>query len=420
MRHRSEFATLALLSVLALLSACQSSARISETVSPSASAPNVSIPERVFEQEPKEAPLLPGISELAHEEDLMRAISTLRNEVRLAPDRIELRLKLADALYRIGDLDAALDECRAAIALNPNDAKAHIRLGVFLMVRQDWKSAAASLKEAVRLNPELTQAHYNLGSVYYALGNVNAAIQSYRETLALQSNVSDARYRLALLLKLSTHEREAARFMEEAAIGGVPNAQYFLANSYRQGVGVEQNLAQAIAWWAKAAVLGHQPAAEALSKLRRHAFAGDQSERRRREILDAFGRYRNQLWTEFPNLTRQVPDESLGVALLHRNQTTDGLAILLAEAYALSEPAQAELERLYEYGPEVGLVHYDHRIFACFDRTAAEGFVPAKKALARIYAKGLGVSADRTKARNLLNGLPKESAQPLIDELELR
>lgn len=419
MRHRSVLATLLLFPFLALLSACLSSAQRSENLPPSAIAPEVFTPEIVSAPEENNVPLLLRMPEQAHE-DAVRGISALRNAVLLTPDRTDLRLTLADRLSRIGDLDAALDECRAAIVLNPSDAKAHVQLGVLLMARQDWKSAAVSLQDAVRLDPELTQAHYNLGNARYALGNVTAAMQSYREALALQPDFPDARYRLALLLKLTNHEREAARFMEDAAIGGMPQAQHFLGNAYKQGLGVEKNLAHAITWWGRAASLGYQPAADALSKLRHHVFAVDQPEQRRQEITDAFRRYRHQLWDKYPNLTRQDSDASLGMTLLHSNQTADGLTVLLTEAYALSAPAQAELARLYENGNELGLVQHDRRILICFDRTATEGFPPAKKALARIYAKGLGVEADHTKARVALRGLPKQDAQTLIDELGLR
>lgn len=419
MRHRSVLATLLLFPFLPLLSACLSTTQMSGHTPPSTIAPEVTTTENVSVQEQSIATVLLQIPE-EPVEDAVREISTLRNAVRLTPGRTELRLKLADTLYRIGEFDAALDECRAAITLSPNDAKAHLQLGVLLMARQDWKSAASTLKEAVRLNPDLAQAHYNLGGAYYALGKVTAAVQSYREAIALQPDFPDARYRLALSLKMTNDEREAVTFMEEAAIGGMPHAQYFLGNAYKQGLGVGKSLSHAITWWAKAASLGYQPAADALSTLRHHAFAVDQPEQRRQEITDAFRRYRQQLWSEYPYLTRQGPDESLGMTLLHSNQATDGVTVLLAEAYALSAPAQAELARLYENGDELGLAHHDRRILVCFDKTAAEGFPPAKKTMARIYAKGLGVEADRTKARIALKGLAKQEVQTLIDELGLR
>ena len=276
------------------------------------------------------------------------------------------------------------------------------------------------MRAAVRLNPELTEAHYNLGSVHYALGNTKAAIESYRRAIELQPRFPDARYRLALLLKLTSHPQDAARLLEDAALGGVPQAQYFLGNAYTHGHGVDKNPSLAIAWWAQAARLGYQPASEALSKLRRHALASNQPERRRQEVLNAFRRYRLQLWDEYPDLIRSDPDQSLGMTLLHDNRPAAGIAMLLAEAYALSEAAQAELARLYENGSDSEPAPYDSRILLCFETTAAEGFPPAQKALARIYAKGLGVSVNRAKALGLLKHLPKQDMRALIDELGLR
>ncbi|MDH5639900.1 MAG: sel1 repeat family protein [Nitrospira sp.] len=367
------------------------------------------------EGEPASADILPPDRNLA-----VTAISDLRDEVRLFPGHTDARMHLAQRLYLIGDLDAALDESRAAVALHPDSAKAHAQLGVVLMAKQDWKSASIELREAVRLDPDLTEAHYNLGSAYYALGNTKAAIASYRHTIELQPRFPDARYRLALLLKLTNHPQDAARLLEDAAIGGVPQAQYFLGNAYKHGQGVEKNPSLAIAWWAKAATLGYQPASEALSKLRRQALASNQPERRRQEILNAFRRYRHQLWDEYPDLIRTDPDQSLGITLLQDNRPTTGRTMLLAEAYALSESAQAELARLYEEGSGTEPAQYDDRIFLCFETTAAEGFLPAQKALVRIYAKGLGVPMNRDKALGLLKHVPKQDLRALSDELGLR
>src|SRR5690242_20798768 len=56
-------------------------------------------------------------------EDAVLALGELRGAVRVAPGNAGDRLKLAYALYRIGDLDAAIEECRIAIKLEPNDAR---------------------------------------------------------------------------------------------------------------------------------------------------------------------------------------------------------------------------------------------------------------------------------------------------------
>src|SRR5262245_8100630 len=344
-------------------------------------------------------------------------LGELRNAVRMLPQSADDRLKLAEGLYRIGDLDAAIDECRVALKLKPHNASPYLQLGVALMAKQEGHSAAIALMEAVLLDPTLTHAHYSLGSVQYSLGNVTAAIQSYRRALELQPNFPDGRYRLALVLKLTNRHLEAAQLMEEAAIGGVAQAQYFMGNAYRNGQGVEKNLALAIRWWTKAVEFGQQRAAESLSQLRRQALLPDQPEQRRTEAIAAFRQYRRDLWDDYQDVGRHNSNESVGAALLKSGQTSNGITALFTEAFALGEGAHDELAQLYKTGLDTSLAQFDKRILACFAITAADGFTPAKKALARIYGKGLGVTQDLQKATALLKGLPKEDIEAVRDEI---
>jgi TPR repeat protein len=348
--------------------------------------------------------------------DAAMALGEARGAVRVAPGDAASRLALARALSRIGDLDAAMEECRAAIKLAPDDAKAHLQLGTLLIAKQDWRAAASVLHEAVRLDPGLTDAHYSLGSVHYSLGHLQAAVQSYRQALTLQPYFPDARYRLALLLKLSKHDQEAAALMEEAAIGGVQQAQFFLGNAYKSGQGVEKDLGKAVFWWAKAAEYRYQPSADLLSKLRRQALSPDQPDRKRKDAQDAFLAYRRQLWEEFREYSPTTDDESIGIRLLNDRRTDVAVPTLLKECHALSEAAQVELARLYETGRDDVLPPHDHTILACFELTAADGFVPARRTLARIYGKGIGLQPDVSKAKAMLKGLPKQEANALLAE----
>ena len=344
-------------------------------------------------------------------------LSNLRSAVLLSPDSPEARLALAQGLYRIGDLDTAIDECRVAITIDPTNAESHMQLGITLMAKQEGRTAAMALKEAIRLDPELTLAHYSLASVQYSLGHLTAAIQSYRRALELHPHFPDAHYRLALILKLTNQHREATQLMEDAAIGGIPQAQYFMGNAYRNGQGVEKNLALAIRWWAKAVELGQQRAAESLSQLRRQALSPDQSDRRRKDAYEGFTQYRDQLWADYPDAGRNNPAEPLGVALLKDSQSPNGVTTLLAEAFALGETAHDELARLYETGLDTRLAQFDARILTFFTTTAGDGFIPAKKALARIYGKGLGVTQDLQKAKAMLKGLPKQESKAILAEI---
>lgn len=351
-------------------------------------------------------------------EDAITTLQALRDAVRLAPMRAETRLKLAQGLYRIADFDAALDECRAALLLEPDNAHAHLQLGIVLTAKQDWRTAASALKDAIRLNQDLADAHYTLGSVLYALGHVKGAIQSYRRTLELRPGFPDARYRLALLLKLSNREQEATQLMEDAARDGVLPAQFFLGNAYKSGQGVEKNLSLAVYWWAQASALNYEPATDTLAKLRRQALSITVPERRRKEALDAFQTYRESLWKDIPGDHRSG-DETVGTSLLKENRTDEAVATLIAETYALSDVAQDALSKLYETGGEPHLARYDRSILACLETVARDGFLSAKYTVARIYAKGLGVTPDRPKAKTLLKHFPKQEAATLLREWSL-
>jgi TPR repeat protein len=202
--------------------------------------------------------------------------------------------------------------------------------------------------------------------------------------------------------------------MEEAALGGVQQAQFFLGNTYRSGQGVEKDLGKAVFWWAKAAEYGYQPSVNVLSKMRRQALSPDQSDRRRKDAQDAFFAYRRQLWEEFREYSPADDGEALGTRLLKDRRTDVAVPTLLKECYALSEAAQVNLARLYEMGWDDVLSPYDKKILTCFEVTATDGFLPAKRIVARIYGKGIGLPPDILKAKAMLKGLPTQEANALL------
>ena len=351
--------------------------------------------------------------------DPITALGELRKMLRRLPSDVTVRLKLSQALLRIGDLESAIEESRAAIKLQPDLGKTHLQLGLALIAKQDWRAATAALKDALKLEPDLAQAHYGLGTIQQSLGNPKAAIQSYRQAIELQPYFPDAHYRVASLLKTSGHLREALLHMEAAAIGGVPQARLFLGNAYSNGQGTEKNLGLAIFWWTQAAELGQQPAVDSLAKLRRQLLAPELPVARRADLHRAFRVYQDKLWNEFPDIKRMGDQQSLGSVLILQSRAEEAIPVLLKECYALNDDAHAELATLYEAGLDQHLPPFDKRILTCFETTAAEGYVPAKKSLVRIYTTGLGVAPDPVKAKATLKDLPKLDMLSLSDELGL-
>jgi TPR repeat protein len=317
----------------------------------------------------------------------------------------------------MGDVESATDEYRTVVWLKPATGVSHLNLATVLMAKHDWASARGELEEALRLQPDLVQAQYNLGAVAYTLGDIAAAIDAYRKTLKLKADYSEAHYSLGLLLKLTNREAEAREAFSAAAQAGLPRAQYFLGTAYASGLGIQQNLTEAIKWWLRAAEQGVQPAWEALARLRQTATLNvKQSSEEARAILMAFQEVQREIRLEFPDLENDS-QESAGVGLLGRRQSQEGISVLIREAYTLSESAETQLEAIYEQGIEGLVPAYDPRVLAYFKAMANEGPPRSRIMLARIYAKGWGVPQDVDKAISLLRGRQDEEALRMLKKL---
>ena len=393
-----------------------------EAPSPDPAPPASSEPEPLepvgsdAEPHPAETHYVLGVARL-NTGDLIGATEELREALRVQPDLVEARMSLGTALYQIGDLDGASEAYHAALRTQPDLVQAHVNLATIHIVKREWAPARNELQVALQLQPDLVRAHYALGLVRYGLGDRRGAIEAYREALQLKPDYADAHYNLGLLLKLANQEGEAAQEFYAAALAGMPKAQYFLGSAHASGRGVERDLIVAVQWWFRAAEQHEPQAMEALSQLRQSIFTKNKRPSGERDaIIQAFAEFRNELWKEYHEFDRQASD-CVGAALIQQDRLREALPVLLQEGMALSEPAQAVLETLYERGLEGKLAPYDERIRTFFKMTAEEGVPRARLVMARVYARGLGVQQDVKKAKALLKGDSSDEAKALLREI---
>ena len=284
--------------------------------------------------------------------DMATATGSFREALRLQPDLVEARESLGLALYEMGDLDGAVDELRALLRQRPDAVRARLGLATTLMAKQDWSSARAELDEVLRRQPDQVQALYSLGLVRYALGDLNGAIDAYRQALAVSPEQADARYNLALVLKLTHRDAEATPEFVAAARAGHARAQFFAGTAYARGLGVEPDTARAIAWWSRAADQGSLEAGAALGELRQTALGrtrrdAGRASRGRAGVPTTIER---RSGATIPELTANGDDDTVGDALLRQGRGAEAVPVLISEALAFSEPAQALLEELYYHG----------------------------------------------------------------------
>src|SRR5207237_3295543 len=171
--------------------------------------------------------------------------------------------------------------------------------------------------------------------------------------------------------------------------------------------GVEPDTARAILWWSRAAGQGSVEAAAALGELRQTALGKTGRARVARGAIEqAFREYRSALWSEFPELARTGDDDTVGAALLRQGRGSEAVPVMISEAQAFSEPAQALLEELYSRGSPGQVPVYDGRILGYVKTAADEGQVRARITLEKLYAAGLGVPQDTAAATTALTATP--------------
>jgi Tfp pilus assembly protein PilF len=354
--------------------------------------------------------------ELIGRGEMARAAIALREALALRPELTEARTALALALYAVGDVEGAVEELRAAIVRDPDAVGARSLLAAARLSRHEWAAARGELEDIARHHPDHADAFYSLGLARYGDRDIAGAVEAYRTAVALEPNHHDARYNLALVLKLAGRDAEATPEFVAAGEAGVARAQYFAGVAYADGLGVPSSLPTAIGWWMRAATRGVTDAEEALAALRQVALGRTRRPTVARQAAEqAFREYRAALWSEVADVPRDG-DESLGAALV-RLRRPEAVVVLIREAAALDDVAQAQLEMLYEQGLAGELPPYDPRILAWFQTAAAEGLTRPRIALAKVYGRGLGVPRDVPRAVALLRGTPHEDARRLLQEL---
>lgn len=121
------------------------------------------------------------------------ALAHLREAVRLAPNRPELRANLGSALILVGRYDEAIAELQAALEINPRSAQALYNYGCALGGKGDLLGGIEKVERALAIKPQDDRAHHELGAMWMALNAPDEAAGPFAEAVRL--NGDNARYR---------------------------------------------------------------------------------------------------------------------------------------------------------------------------------------------------------------------------------
>jgi tetratricopeptide (TPR) repeat protein len=140
------------------------------------------------------------------------AAETFRTSLRLRPDYLPARLKLAESLFDGGNLDASRQIYSAIVTEYPNAAEAYYGLGRIAMAHGQVSAAGQSFRKACELFPPYGAAHYQLAQTDRKLGKVAESEQQlalYVKNRTLVPPVEDP-----LRDELRSLDRSAASLLE--------------------------------------------------------------------------------------------------------------------------------------------------------------------------------------------------------------
>lgn len=135
-----------------------------------------------------------------------RAIADLVSQVRKAPNSVDARMKLAQALAVAGRDSEAADQYRTALKIQKDFTPALSGLGFLALKNKEWKTGEGYFRKVIDLlegkndtgsEATLETAYYYLGTALIEQKKYEDAIPNLKEAIRLRRDASDTHYLLA-------------------------------------------------------------------------------------------------------------------------------------------------------------------------------------------------------------------------------
>ncbi len=131
--------------------------------------------------------------------NLERAMKYTVEALKLDPDYASGHLLLGTILGEMGDLVRAMRSYQKVLVLDQNNPYAYYNLGLLYYKKAEVKSAIEYLEKAKDLNPNDPKIWNNLGVAYYDQGMMPQALIAYAEALRLNPKYETAAKNLVLV-----------------------------------------------------------------------------------------------------------------------------------------------------------------------------------------------------------------------------
>lgn len=146
-----------------------------------------------------------------------KVISTLKRLIKLSPDDISLKYKLAEIYGNSNKIDSAIKEYKSLISLVPKEDLGwiHKEMG-YLYTKKKWpKTAIKSYLKALELDKEDINLYYNLAELYERTGNRARAEKYLTMAVDMKSDDIESRLKLSENLIKKNYYTKAQKYLNQ-------------------------------------------------------------------------------------------------------------------------------------------------------------------------------------------------------------
>lgn len=153
----------------------------------------------------------------------LRAIESLKQQVKAAPNNAALRVRLGESLASAGLYRDAIDQLKSAIRIDAKHSGAYLDLGVISLEQNERKAAEGYFLKVVDLTKveafsatRREVALFYLGELALDERRYEEAVGFFKEALRLRKDASDTYFELAIALRGLSRDDEALEQLDIA------------------------------------------------------------------------------------------------------------------------------------------------------------------------------------------------------------
>ncbi len=176
-------------------------------------------------------------------ENTNKAVTFLRQVIKLKPDDLEVLFLLAETYTKQRSYSSSVSTYKKILELDPQLDDAYLEMGIIYVKMMQWSDAVAALEKSLELNADNTRAYSHLGKAYEEQKIFDKAAASYQQYLkAHPETPEDVALSLGICyMELEQFEDAILAFSE--ALKANPehlNTNYKLAQAYQKAGQLEK------------------------------------------------------------------------------------------------------------------------------------------------------------------------------------